>query len=100
MNDAYVLAIPLDTSIPPISLLVSVMLTDDGRVTGESLPSAAEDPAPPRQTENGGRARTLYGGRMIACTWKRQLLFMLGFALARNVLAEHVLSREKLRPPG
>jgi hypothetical protein len=37
---------------------------------------------------------------MIAHTWERQLLFMLGFVLARNVLAVHALNREKLRPTG
>lgn len=42
--------------------------------------------------------RTLYGQRMIAHTWRKQLLVMAGFVLARNVLAAHALSREKLRP--
>lgn len=35
---------------------------------------------------------------MIAHTWRKQLLIMMGFVLARNILAAHALSREKLRP--
>jgi hypothetical protein len=39
--------------------------------------------------------RTLYGGRMTAYTADRQVLVMLGFQLARNVLARHALARSK-----
>ncbi|EFV15094.2 hypothetical protein [Segniliparus rugosus] len=42
--------------------------------------------------------RTLYGERMIAHTWRKQLLFMIGHMLARNVLAQHAIDRERLRP--
>jgi hypothetical protein len=42
--------------------------------------------------------RTLYGGRMIACTAAKQLLFMIGFMLARNILAHRALQRLPQQP--
>lgn len=46
---------------------------------------------------NNSLDRTLYGERMIAHTAEKQLLSMLGFMLARNVLAAHALGCERLR---
>jgi hypothetical protein len=42
--------------------------------------------------------RTLYGGRMIANTADKQLLFMLGRMLARNVLAFEAVQRLPQQP--
>jgi hypothetical protein len=42
--------------------------------------------------------RTLYGGRMIANTADKQLLFMLGHMLARNVLAFEAVQRQPQQP--
>lgn len=93
------------------TLMVRVDATEDDARTGYNRTERIRQHAPTSKTYQscyGWREeaeswnnlidRTLYGQRMIAHTWRKQLLVMVGFVLARNVLAAHALSREKLRP--
>lgn len=97
--------------------LVRLDSTDEGRRAGRNVPERVRQHAPGGQVYKDcygwrqdvessnntlghtlyGNRCILYGNRCIALTWERQLLSMVGFMLARNVLAAYALNRERLR---
>jgi hypothetical protein len=90
--------------------LIRVDNTDEDRKTGYNRADRIRQHAPGTQvykdcygwrddaeSTNNTLGHTLYGNRCIAHTADKQLLSMIGFQLARNVLAAHALNREQLR---
>lgn len=94
-----------------ITRLVRIDITDEDRRTGFKRVERIRQHAPDSEiyeakygfredseSWNNTIDRTLYGGRIIANTWRKQLLVMIGHMLARNILALRASRRQPKQP--